>query len=258
MQLNLNGTNNLHGLTLSGLGTHSSRTMMLAELTALFDACPPHASTAELRQAVVDQNVLGKATTTTRIKSYRHLRELYALDPDVLLYRVLRELWQVDLPARSLLALLVAVARDPALRSTTGIILAARPGEPVTAAQLADAAREAFPHLKAATADKIGRNAASSWTQSGHLTGHNLKRRQRVSPTPQAVTMALLLGHLCGLRGNGLLSSFWVQLLDASLPRVRELAVEASRQGWLEYRYSGGVTELTFYHLLGASDERDQ
>src|SRR6185437_5749351 len=73
-------------------GVHDSRTIMLAELRALLAACPPSAGLAEYRAAGIGENVVGKATATTRHNTLRRLRQLYALDPTVPLFRALREL----------------------------------------------------------------------------------------------------------------------------------------------------------------------
>lgn len=65
-----------------------------------------------------------------------------------------------------------------------------------------------------------------------------------------AVAYALFLGHLSGARGDGLFDTLWVRLLDGHLGDMRAQAATASQQGWLEYRFSGGITEITFRHLL--------
>ena len=56
----------------------------------------------------------------------------------------------------------------------------------------------------------------------------------------------MLLGYLCGLRGKMLLAL----VLDPSCstarpPSCTDLASEASRQGWLNYKAAGGVVEIT-------------
>ena len=61
---------------------------------------------------------------------------------------------------------------------------------------------------------------------------------------------ALFLGHLCGERGDGLFNSFWTQLLDNPQHVLRGQAVQASQQGWLEYRNVGNVTEISFHYLM--------
>jgi len=196
-------------------------------------------------------NILLKKTLANRKKSYQRLRELYALDPDVLLYRALRELWDSDPMAQPLLALLSAAERDALLRATTGVIVAAGPGEAVTPHELSAATERAFPQRYSPKfIVSVGEHAASTWQQSGHLTGRLHKTRVEPMVRPSAVTYALLLGHLCGVRGQSLLRSFWVQLLAAPDHVVREQARTAARQGWLEYRDAGGVIDVSFSFLM--------
>src|SRR5690349_2462364 len=68
------------------MGTHSSRTLMLTELRSLMDACDRDASIEGYRRAVVDENVVLKSTLSTRAKTFRHLRELYALSGEIPLF----------------------------------------------------------------------------------------------------------------------------------------------------------------------------
>ncbi len=94
-----------------------------------------------------------------------------------------------------MLALLCALARDPSLRSTADTVLTLPPGTAVTSQMLTDAATQAYPGLaKVTTLATIGRNAGSTWTQSGHLAGVPTSRVQADHAT--SVTYALLLGHL--------------------------------------------------------------
>lgn len=240
-----------YGFVAEGLGTHSSRTMMLSELRLLFAARPISAELETYRSAIEDENVLLKGTQSTRAKSFRHLRELYGLDPDIRIFSTLRRLWQQTEEAQPMLAILCALARDPSLRATAGVVLGLSTGTPVTSQMLADAAEETFPDLsKETTLAKIGRNAASSWTQSGHLVGRMNKERVQAKIHPTSVTYALLLGHLCGVRGDELFSTFWARVLDHPVNTLREQAALASKQGWLEYRHAGDVTEITFDYLL--------
>lgn len=233
-------------------GVHDSRTIMLAELRALLAACSASASLAEYRSAVVEENVLAKRTVATRQNTFRRLRQLYALDSAVPLFRALRDLWDADPDAQPLLALLCAVARDPVLRATAPFVLDQKVGTPVSSAHLAEAVEHAFPgrYNERLTA-LVGRNLASSWQQSGHLVGRQGKTRTTARCHPANVTYALLLGHFTDARGAALFGTLWCRLLDAPLRRLEDMAVAASRQGWLEYRHGGAVTDITFRHLLG-------
>lgn len=223
---------------------------MLNELEVLLDATSQDAAYEDYATAIVDENVLAKSTRATREKSLRHLRELYALRTEVPLFAGLRALWVADARARPLLALLCAAARDPLLRSTADVVLEAPPGTTLTAAAFSEAVERSFPgRFTRGVLARIGRNVASSWTQSGHLRGRASKVRSLVQPTPAAVAYALHLGHLQEATGTALFRTLWVRLLDVSETDVRELAGAASRLGWVGYRASAGMTEVTFRHL---------
>src|SRR6266508_1437948 len=103
-------------------------------------------SAAAYREAILRWNVLGKTTDSTRQKSLRHLRELYALDEATPIFGLLRRLYATDDASLRLLALLVAWARDPLLRATTQPVIDASEGERVEVASLAQALEDAFPN----------------------------------------------------------------------------------------------------------------
>jgi len=231
-------------------GTHTSRTILLQELRGLLGAVPSRADPAEYRNAVIEQNVLGKKTLSSRQRTHRYLRELYALAPTILLFRVLRDLWDVDVEAQPLLAILCALARDPSLRATASAVLPEAPGTLVTAVDLQDALMNRYPgNYRAAVANKVGRNAASSWTQSGHLLGHVGKTRAQATCRSPDVAYALLLGHLEGAVGESLFDTFWTRVLDAPLGVLHEQAFTASQRGWIDFRHGGGVTDVGFSFL---------
>jgi hypothetical protein len=219
--------------------------MMLAELRHLMAS---GASTSDgFRQAVVEDNVLGKASVSGRQRSYRYLRELYGLDLAVPSFRGLTRLWGHDVEAQPLIALASALTRDQALRATAKTVITAPVGTPVTADDLAEAVREIHPgNYRDSVARKIGRNAAATWTQSGHLVGHTNKIRARANPRPASVAYALYLASLDDLQGDLLFQSLPVQAQDAPIHVLRELAREASRRGWLDYRSIGNVAEIGF------------
>jgi len=83
-------------------------------------------------------------------------------------------------------------------------------------------------------------------------------KKQRVKPhvTPIVTAFALVLGYLCGWRGQRLLDCLWVSFLDRSLSELMDLTSEASKQGWLTYKAAGAVVEITFPGLLTPYEER--
>lgn len=236
------------GIKFSTGGAHISRTMMLTELDAVLAAVPLGSEALEYREAILQRNVLGKTTDSTRQKSLRHLRELYALDKAVPIFELLRRLQAMDSGASlPLLAVQVAWSRDPLFRATTQPVLDASVGDSVERGRLVQAFEAAFPNqYSEASLKTTTQNAASSWTQSGHLTGHVIKIRQQVKPTAVSLTMALFLGQVAGYHGAAVFSNPWVRLLDLGADRARAMAQEAHRAGLLNLRAVGEVVELNF------------
>jgi len=232
-------------------GTHTSRTIMLDELRAVLAHCGPTATRDDYLAAIHDDNCLGKRTVATRKLSSQRLSELYALDPEVLLFRVMRRCWYADRSAEAILAVLMALARDPLLRISAEPILRMQPGEELARQQVTNAiSRAVGSRLSESTVDKVVRNTASSWTQSGHLKGRGRKTRQLVVPTPVTAAYALMLGYLIGLRGEALFDSLWARVLDVPASELTNLAIDARRLGFLDMTQAGGVIDLSFSRLM--------
>ena len=243
------------GFKFSSGGAHISRTLMMRELGEVLAGVPQGSGAADYREAILQRNVLGKVTDSTRQKSLRHLRELYALDEATPVFRLLRKLHALDAVSLPLLAVQVAWARDPLLRATTQPIMDASEGDRVETVSLAQALEATFPNqYSELNRNKIARNAASSWTQSGHLAGRAKKTRQRIKPTVVAVTMAFFLGGIAGYHGAAVFSNPWCRLLDLDSDRAKVMGFDAHRAGLLNLRAVGEVVELNFPLLAKFQD----
>ncbi len=231
-------------------GAHSSRTMMLAEITTLLAAAAPEAGRGDFRHLVLAENLLGKRTESNRIAADRYLSQLYGLDPSIPIYRIFRRLWDVDPPSRPLLAVLSACARDPLLRAAASGLLSVPVGEAVDPARVGESLAGISSRFKPNTLASMARNVGSSFTQSGHLTGKLRKVRSRPMATPAAATFAAALGWMEGGRGQFLLSSFWARLLDRNAAEVLDLLLAAGRAGWIDVRSAAGVVELRMERLF--------
>lgn len=232
-------------------GTHTSRTIMFDELRLVLAHCRPTATRDDYLAAIHDDNCLGKRTASTRRISSQRLSELYTLDPEVPLFRVMRRCWYADREGQAVLAMLIALARDPLLRVSAVPVLRMQPGEELARQQLTEAiSRAVGTRLSDGTIDKVVRNTASSWTQSGHLKGRGRKTRQLVVPSPVTAAYALLVGYLAGARGEALFESLWARVLDVSASALANLAVDARRLGFLDMTQAGGVIDLSFSRLL--------
>ena len=108
------------------------------------------------------------------------------LSPALPIFSIYRELMKVDPQAGPLLSLSNRVGtRSAPSGNLLPAILGATIGDRVRSDDLQQALTEAYPHQYSANnIGKIARNAASSWTQSGHLTGRTKKIRTRVAASP--------------------------------------------------------------------------
>ena len=239
------------GLRIEPTGTHLSSTLKLEELRVLLASRPVPATGDAYRAAIIEQNLLGKPTASARRITFERLRELYGLDPNMLVFRALKDLWDADGGAQPMIALLCSTARDPILRAMTPFVLRLPMGVTVTPHEFAEEAEYQFPGKFVATSrERLGRNVSSSWEKAGLLSGQQTKKRARPRARPTSLAYALLLGDLCGKRGQALFTTLWANMLDAPIHELKALAVTASRQGWIEYRAAGDVVEVSFRHLM--------
>ena len=216
-------------------GAHLARAMMLEELQLLLSFVDdPDSEEPFYFQAIEEKSCLGKRSGRTRRLTARHLRALYALGPDITLFRILRFFWNRDMDGQPLLALLCAYARDSILRSSAAFIQSYSMGETVSREALEEFIDNREPgRFSQATLKSTAQNINSTWTQSGHLQGRVKKIRSQPKATPGSVSYALLLGYLNGIRGESIFKTEYAGLLDCSFERSVELATEAAGKGWI-------------------------
>jgi hypothetical protein len=232
-------------------GAHSARTMMLADLTALLSRAPTQTKRDDFNKLAIDENCLGKKTTSNRWLTARHLADLYGLDESVTVFRLLRFFWNADQSARAMLALLCANARDTLLRLSAKKVLALKPNETVTSADFVKFFGHELPgRFSDAMLLSLAQNVGATWTQAGFFRGKITKVRTKPVVTSAVAAYALCLGYLCGLRGQVLLESFWARVLDINRDQVAALAREAAKRSWLDFKGAGNVYEINFSQLL--------
>ena len=238
-------------------GPHAARTMMLDDLRALLAHTPSHASRADYAAAIVSDNVLGKSTKKARELALRHLATLYGLDTNNSIFRAVRRLWPIDAGAQPLLALAIAVARDPLLRGTQNFVLAYPEGAQVTREDFEGLLNQRHPdRFTAASLKSFAQNVAGTWTSAGALVGHRRKTRAAPTASPEVMTLLLFLGYLQGRTGQRLFSSEWMSLLSSSPDELEALANSASHRGLLVFMNAGGVKEVRFPGYLTPEEER--
>ncbi len=254
----MNSNNNISqfGFSLERGGTHSARTMMMDELTSLLSYVEDEqASKDEYLEAIVEDNCLGKRSSKTRILSARHLANLYALDPNIIIFKALLYFWNRDDLGRPILALLCTIVRDNIFRDSLSFILSYTEGQRVSREKLEQFIDNLEPdRFSKTTLKSTAQNINATWTKSGHLSGRVKKIRTMVRPTPGVVAFALLLGYLEGVRGELLFEADYIKILDCSTEKAIELAQEASTSGWIIFKHVGRVIEVLFPNILTAED----
>lgn len=239
-------------LTLGTLRTTASHTIGISHLVELLRAVPSDAAAVEYREAVVDDNILGRPTQAGRQRSFRHLRELYFLDPARPEFYALRHFWDIDPSSRPLLAGLLAFTRDELLRASFAAIADLPIGSSVASADFTAAVATHFGNeMSESTLGKTGRNTGACWTQTGHLAGRAKKVRMQVDAQPAAIAYAAYLGYLAGGRGLGVLDNPWSQILGIAPGHTLEALRDAHAQGLLDLLVAGNVVDVSFPSLGG-------
>jgi len=238
-------------------GPHAARTMMLDDLRVLMANTQPQASRADYVAAVVDSNVLGKPTRKARELALRHMATLYALDPHNPIFRALRHLWLLNEAAQPMLALAVALARDPLLRSTQPFVLAQPAGTPMPRDIIENFLNTSYPErFSPASLKSFAQNVAGTWTAAGLLQGRVRKSRSLPKAHPESIAMLLFLSFVEGRTGQRLFSSEWLSLLCVTQDELESLAGTASHRGLLVFMNAGGVKELRFPGYLTSEEEQ--
>ena len=199
----------------------------------------------DVKKAIMEDNILGKATSSGRTLTLQRLKELYSFNSSSPIFRVFAGLYHRDPQALPQLALLIAIARDPLLRASAPPILGLAAGSELTRDVLRNAIRAVVgTRMNEAVLDKVVRNTASSWTKTGHLVGRTIKRRARIQPNPTAFAFALWLAQKAGFAVAELFENAWVTALDIEAVTARALAERAHAARLITFRTIGDGVEL--------------
>jgi len=241
----------MHGFCNAPFTVHTSRTIMLSELTDLLDSRSADSTQQEYVEAIVDENVLGKPTVSSRGKTAEYMTRLYSLDRRRPVFSGLLFFWTKENIGHPLLAALCAIARDSLLRLTSDVILNLRPDAQVSLDSLKEVIEQEYPRrFSPKTLHSTVQNIASSYQQVGLLQGRRTKHRGTPSITPGVVAYSLFLGYLCGLQGKNILSTEWTKLLGLPSTDILLHAREAHKLGWIDLNAIGAVIEVSFPQLL--------
>jgi hypothetical protein len=228
-----------------------ARSMMLDELSIIVSSLPEDASVAAYKQAILEDNVLGKPTFSSREKSWRHLAQLYTLDRDKALFAALAQLAHAEPNSLPLLALVCAFCRDAQLRQSFEFIDRLALGASLSRLDMESHIEHGFPGRFSPKMKKsLAQNVNTTWTAAGHLKGRVAKVRAFPTPHPAATVYAMFAGYLLGLRGENLVQSVFGRLVAPDTALIPQHLAHAASRGWIRFRHAGGVMETDFAPLM--------
>jgi hypothetical protein len=228
---------------------HSRRTMMFDELSKLMDFSSGDGT--EFNK-LLKENVIDKQTDINKSRTNGALLSLYLLNDEVPIFKMFHYLWGIAPDnEKRILALLLALYRDVLLSDSLETVLKVSPGLSVTVSSLQDCIGALYPNkYTPKTLLSLSQNIASSWKQSGHITGRYKNIRTKVTPGYHAVTFALFLGYMDGLRGDFLFQPKWIKALDSTEKELKALAHAAAQRDLISFQSAGSVTVINFNLLI--------
>jgi hypothetical protein len=238
-------------------GAHSARSMMLEELRSLFQATTPDFTQEQYQVEIAENNLLDKPTVKSRKLTYRHLVDLYGLSANVPLFRVFRMLWPLSDQAQPVLALQLALVRDPLLRLSQDFMVEKLLGDQVIRQDIEELLKAPDPdRFSPASLKSFAQNINGSWTQAGFLQGKVRKTRAAPTLAFPNVVFALFLAYMEGATGERLFQSRWSRLLGVPEHKLAEYAIAAAQLGIIDFKQSGGITEARFNDFLTREEEQ--
>ncbi len=245
------------GFTTNLTGGHTARSMMLNEITILCKMLPLDAMVEKYKSAIINDNILGKPTFSSRQESFRQLIRLYTLNHSLALFRVFRKFAETDPLSLPLLALVCTFCRDPQLRYSFGLIDSLHVGEVLSRERMLAYLEAGFPgRYSSIMKNSLAKNVNATWTYAGHLKGKAIKKRTFPNEQFAASIYAMLSGYLLGLRGEILVKSVFSRLVSQDHSTILSHLSAASARGLLRYRSGGGILEIDFMPML-TPEERE-
>ena len=239
-----------YGFKFGRNGAHSARSMMIEELKELLFARDETATKQQYEDDIINFNLLHKPTEKSRTLTFRHLVDLYGMSTDIPLFKIFRHWWELSEDAQPILALQLAIARDPILRGSAKVILPLQLGEHVPREIVEQhLAHDDLERFSPASLRSFAQNINGTWTQAGYLEGKAKKFRAQPKATYVNIAYALFLAHCHGLSGQRMFDSFWCKILSQDKEHLFELAHRASLRGLINFKQISEVIEVTFPNI---------
>jgi hypothetical protein len=227
---------------------HTARTMMFLELSKVMD----FSVDLDNYQESMKNNVFGKKSQDGIKKTSNFLTQLYGFDISTPQFKVFKHFWmESDVNQRQLISFVFAFKNDYLLQESLSVLANAKIGDKVAIELFMENIEKYHPkRFTDNTLRSVAQNIASSWKQSGFITGKVKNTRTQPNISYKVVAFAMLLSYLEGDRGDFIMHSNCVNALCIGETMLRDLAVEASKRDFLQYQYAGSVTSISFDKLI--------
>jgi hypothetical protein len=227
---------------------HTARTLMFEELSKVMD----FSIEKDNYQESMANNVFGKKSEDGIKKTTNFLSQLYSFDISDTPFKVLKYFWQnTDENEKPIIALLFAIQQDYLLSESISVVAESKLLDKVEIEKIEANIEKYHPNrFTKNTLRSVAQNIASSWKQAGFITGKVKNIRTQPDVSYNCVAFAFIMAYLNGLRGDFIISSKWVKALCLNENQLRELAIEASKRGLIQYQFSGNVTSITCNELF--------
>ena len=227
---------------------HTARTLMFEELSKVMDFSIEKDNYHES----MAYNVFGKKSGDGIKKTTNFLSQLYSFDISNTPFKILKYFWQnTDENEKPIIALLFAIQQDYLLTESISVVTESKLLEKVEIEKIEANIEKYHPNrFTKNTLRSVAQNIASSWKQAGFITGKVKNIRTQPEVSYNCVAFAFIMAYLNGLRGDFIVSSKWVKALCLNENQLREMAIEASKRGLIQYQFSGNVTSITCNELF--------
>lgn len=227
---------------------HTGRTIMFDELEKVMDFSIDSNDFLES----LEDNVFGKKSASSINFTKSYLKKLYGFDLSYQPFLAFKYFWEItEAEEKPLLAFMYAINQDDILYQSIEVVEGVKIGEEFDKKLLEDLIEENYPNKYSINTRKsISRNITSSWKQAGFIDGRVKTTRVQPEIGFRVACFAFFLAYLNGDRGEFILNSTVVKSLFLPESRLRELAIECSRNDLMQYQYAGEVTSISFTNLL--------
>lgn len=227
---------------------HTARTIMFLELSKVMD----FSVEKDNYQESMSNNVFGKKSQEGIKNTSSYLVRLYGFDISTSGFRAFKYFWlDCNHEERALISFILALNKDYLLQESISVVSNCKVGDKATIeAMMENIEKYHSSRFTEKTLRSIAQNIASSWKQSGFITGKMKNIRSVPQVTYKVVAFAMLLSYLSGERGDFIVHSKCVNALCLPESKLRELVIEASKRDYLQYQYAGSVTAISFDNLI--------